>query len=203
MFNVQFIGVLLCNFGVYGCRNFALQVGSFARFYARNFPYGSFPLQIESSDYTELNFRDVEFVVCKEIALQVSGLTTMIVAMVQNLNKIQLFMHRPKIPKIFWKYQASPLAKLQKVLGFLGRACAGFGRFILGNLGPAQAFSQHLKMENLLCVVQSVIEPWFEHLILEMSHVHKTLVLKGCEHIRTGKMEQMVYVWSKYSPSPR
>lgn len=38
----------------------------------------------------------------------------MIVAMVQDLNTIQLFMHRPKIPKIFWKYQATPLAKLQK-----------------------------------------------------------------------------------------
>ena len=55
----------------------------------------------------------------------------------------------------------------------------------------------------LLCVVQSVIEPSFEHFILEMSHVHKTLLLKGCEHIRTGKMEQMVYVWSNYNPSPR
>lgn len=87
------------------------------------------------------------FIVCKEIALQVSGLTTMIVAMVQDLNQIykpsdtiQLFMHRPKIPKIFWKYQASPLAKLQKVLEFLGRACAGFMRFILGNL---HMFTKH------------------------------------------------------------
>jgi len=73
-----------------------------------------FHCKLKALTYTELNFRDVEFVVCKEIALQVSGLTTMIVAMVQDLNTIQLFMHRPKIPKIFWKYQATPLAKLQK-----------------------------------------------------------------------------------------
>lgn len=133
-----------------------------------------FHCKLKALTYTELNFRDVEFIVCKEIALQVSGLTTMICCYGAKPEHNSIIHAQAQDSQHFLEVSSKPPGKAPKSLEILGQS-RGWSEFLQIVLKFACNISKW-RTGLLLCVVQSVIEPWFEPLILEMSHVHKTRI---------------------------
>lgn len=225
MFNVQFIRVLLCNFGVRGLFSvhfraagcLLCKLGVMPDCMLEIFHTDLFHCKLKALTTQRFcNFRDVEFIVCKEIAFTSFGAHnddccngTKPEPALQPLGHNSIIHAHPQDSQGFLEVSGKPPGKVPKSLGILGQSLCRFCALYSGESWACprhfQTCLQHLKMEN-------------RNPALCCSECHWTMIWTfntwnvtcsqnaGIERvwtIRTGKMEQMMYVWSTYHPSPR